>query len=383
MNLPHYLVEYFQKIKENPKRSDRLTDISHLKLGVAQIPNNKQYKIEDEIRCRLMNVIYLFDFCSDQNFYGDAYLFFKYFNQLVHNTISFAALLSGDINNWKDPINFLKYHPNTIEREYIASLFPPVDLEDANIIKSGFIDWFDSILDELIDEYGAGILPLEKFDTEIIMNFLESILDRDYLTNFRGVKGTKHLFRTPDPARYLTRGNHLKNYLVENNIKVVVDLRGENHTFFANGYKVQRVENGPKPTPPLFDSLGIKRLIMEFNEPLQSKVKASGYVRKLVHLKETVRDVMLAFVENDGALLFHCASGKDRTGVIAALFQKLMGHSDEDVIFEYILSGHDAKSQRMKEVLTHIEEKGGIVSYLELCGIDKDTQARISKKLHN
>ena len=49
-----------------------------------------------------------------------------------------------------------------------------------------------------------------------------------------------------------------------------------------------------------------------------------------------------ALAEDDGALLFHCRLGKDRSGVFAALLLKLLGVSDEDVIADYVLSGNAA-----------------------------------------
>ena len=43
---------------------------------------------------------------------------------------------------------------------------------------------------------------------------------------------------------------------------------------------------------------------------------------------------------DEGALLFHCAHGKDRTGLIAALLLKLAGASDADIVENYAISYH-------------------------------------------
>jgi protein tyrosine/serine phosphatase len=50
-----------------------------------------------------------------------------------------------------------------------------------------------------------------------------------------------------------------------------------------------------------------------------------------------------AMADEDGAVLFHCRLGKDRSGVFAAILLKLLGVSNEDVIADYVLSG-DASS---------------------------------------
>ncbi len=42
--------------------------------------------------------------------------------------------------------------------------------------------------------------------------------------------------------------------------------------------------------------------------------------------------------KDDGAILFHCSSGKDRTGVFAALIQKLLGVKEADIWAGYLES---------------------------------------------
>jgi protein-tyrosine phosphatase len=40
-----------------------------------------------------------------------------------------------------------------------------------------------------------------------------------------------------------------------------------------------------------------------------------------------------------GAVVFHCAAGKDRTGVLAALLLEVLGVGDDDIIADYALTG--------------------------------------------
>jgi protein-tyrosine phosphatase len=44
--------------------------------------------------------------------------------------------------------------------------------------------------------------------------------------------------------------------------------------------------------------------------------------------------------EEGGASLFHCAAGRDRTGILAALLLKSVGAADEVVIEDYVASNH-------------------------------------------
>ena len=53
-----------------------------------------------------------------------------------------------------------------------------------------------------------------------------------------------------------------------------------------------------------------------------------------------------AIADEEGATLFHCRIGKDRSGVFAALLLKLLGVSDEDIIADYLLSGDAASTAK-------------------------------------
>jgi protein tyrosine/serine phosphatase len=45
-----------------------------------------------------------------------------------------------------------------------------------------------------------------------------------------------------------------------------------------------------------------------------------------------------ALAETDGPVLIHCAAGKDRTGLLAALTHRLAGAHPDDVIADYMLT---------------------------------------------
>jgi protein-tyrosine phosphatase len=53
---------------------------------------------------------------------------------------------------------------------------------------------------------------------------------------------------------------------------------------------------------------------------------------------EAYRCVVHALAARHVPLLFHCAAGKDRTGVLAALILAYLGASDGDIIADYLLS---------------------------------------------
>lgn len=53
--------------------------------------------------------------------------------------------------------------------------------------------------------------------------------------------------------------------------------------------------------------------------------------------KESLKEIFSIFSRHlkEGACLFHCTAGKDRTGIVAALLLLLAGVSDEDIIENY------------------------------------------------
>jgi protein tyrosine/serine phosphatase len=328
-------------------------------------------EIPDKINYLIKKILFLFNVSSLKTYHGDAYLFFKLFSEMLHYALNIMVILrneSDSLENWENPPNFIKLLNNEIERKFIAGLFPTPEMEDANPNKRNFIDCFLSLLNDVAEKFGEEVLPLPIPVTE---KYLESIYLRDYLYNFRSVTYTKNLFRSPNPARFTEAESLLENYLKDNNIKLIIDLRG------ANEAKKSEYIN------PLLKKMGINTLLVSFNEvdAKEQKENAAGYVKKLIYLKNVVHDIFKSVINTDGAILFHCASGKDRTGVLAALFQKLVGVKDEDAVYEYSLSGHDTRSERIQDVLEYLNKNGGISKYLEECGIDRKDQQRIIEKI--
>jgi protein tyrosine/serine phosphatase len=62
----------------------------------------------------------------------------------------------------------------------------------------------------------------------------------------------------------------------------------------------------------------------------------------------------------DGAVLVHCAAGKDRTGIICALTHHIAGVHPDDIIADYLLTNDEERfARRMPQFLAHVEELTG------------------------
>lgn len=122
------------------------------------------------------------------------------------------------------------------------------------------------------------------------------------------------------------------------------------------------------------------------------------YVAYLQHRPETVVEAVRQVMDvGRQPVLFHCAAGKDRTGVVAALVLACLGVEDEDIVADYVLTeanlepiltrlrsrelyaemlaDSDLEHQRprpeyLREFLSWVRERGGAASWLVTHGLD-------------
>jgi protein tyrosine/serine phosphatase len=67
-----------------------------------------------------------------------------------------------------------------------------------------------------------------------------------------------------------------------------------------------------------------------------------------------------ALAAGKGAVLIHCAAGKDRTGVLAALTHHIAGVGDDDVIDDYLLTNDPSRFERRGAAfMDHIQDVTG------------------------
>jgi protein-tyrosine phosphatase len=131
------------------------------------------------------------------------------------------------------------------------------------------------------------------------------------------------------------------------------------------------------------------------------------YVMMLENRQEAFCDIFKAVAEADGAVVFHCFAGKDRTGLVAALLLSLAGVAPETIAADFaetdarLAKKYEewlaaAEPERRKEmradlrcppermlgVLDHLSEKwGGVGPYMEASGLEQATIDRLSSML--
>lgn len=84
---------------------------------------------------------------------------------------------------------------------------------------------------------------------------------------------------------------------------------------------------------------------------------------------------------HDGAILVHCHAGKDRTGLLLAAVQLLLGTDTEKVMQDYLASEQDTTPEKLNMLFDEIQRQGSIAKYFSYQGVDKTMQQALKEKL--
>ncbi|HOA74807.1 MAG TPA: tyrosine-protein phosphatase [Phycisphaerae bacterium] len=130
--------------------------------------------------------------------------------------------------------------------------------------------------------------------------------------------------------------------------------------------------------PCVFEASSMS-LLPVLSEP--TDVPEQRYVQTVAKYAHSYRQAFTLLAEpNNLPLLFHCAAGKDRSGIMAALLLTLLGVERDMVIADYELSDLVAapvSTGCLIELLDEVERQGGIEAYLRSIGVPTETQERI------
>ena len=91
----------------------------------------------------------------------------------------------------------------------------------------------------------------------------------------------------------------------------------------------------------------------------------------------------------DGALLWHCAQGTDRTGIVSALLLEVLGASRTDIIDNYVSCyAHDVDHNPQSHLLAAYRaierEWGSVDAYIEhALGVTNHMRAMLRKRFIN
>ncbi len=200
--------------------------------------------------------------------------------------------------------------------------------------------------------------------------------------NIRDLGGYVTARGTMIPARRFLRADCLHRLapggtdrLVNEGLRRVIDLRTPEEvanapSFFEDLTEVEYINL------PLFDDLSPAALASagaQHSHPLMP-----FYIAALDTRGPAICAILTHIAQaSEGAVLFNCTAGKDRTGIIAALLLGLAGVSDEDIIQDYVLT-EQLIPDLVAEFLSISRNNGGDVeSYATLLESPADTMARM------
>lgn len=132
-------------------------------------------------------------------------------------------------------------------------------------------------------------------------------------------------------------------------VTLVIDLRsdlelGEEPAPFAAGGAVQYRQ------VPFFSD------VSDYIAKLEAAADyGDGYCIMVDNCRSSVAEILRTVLRHDGTVLYHCAAGKDRTGLISMMLLSLAGVRDEDIAADYALSGDNL----WPDWLRRVAEAGG------------------------
>lgn len=141
-------------------------------------------------------------------------------------------------------------------------------------------------------------------------------------------------------------------------VRTVVDLcdageHGEDGSPRPAGITTVQVPLDPVGTP-----------FYEHWEPIDNLASPLYYPAMLAEHPERVVTAVRAIANAEpGGVVFHCAGGKDRTGLVALVLLALAAASPEEIIADYLLS-----YDRMKERYAEIGARDQLVAVTEILG---------------
>lgn len=237
-------------------------------------------------------------------------------------------------------------------------------------------------------------LPLEKaYNVRDLGGYAT---ENDNITAFR-------TFLRGDNLTNLTEAD--KQYLINYGVTSVIDLRSEEE---AN-YKPNPFHNHETISyinvslfPFVREEVESMDAVKEFFA--QENALAIMYNEMLARKKAAIKTIFEFIADNEGCILFHCAQGKDRTGVLALLLLGLASVSRSDIIANYVVTeiyNEDNPDKRIfnlpietPEVLLNskpeniaqtydylIDNYGNFEKYLLATGLDKEVINKVKERL--
>ena len=81
-----------------------------------------------------------------------------------------------------------------------------------------------------------------------------------------------------------------------------------------------------------------KRIKTEFGTADNYMTEMYRHILNSEEPQQCLRRALRLIIENEGCVLWHCSSGKDRAGILSMLVESLLGVSEQDIMTDYLAS---------------------------------------------
>ena len=147
-------------------------------------------------------------------------------------------------------------------------------------------------------------------------------------------------------------------------VRTIIDLRTRFERRSAPDPNIDGVENVIAPLLPM-KTLGVVREDYNWSEMLTLRWNPDDYDMRRIYehfVDDATSDEWQAIFQvlldnHDGAVLWHCTNGKDRTGAVAAILLSALGVRRSDIIEDYLVTNRHLAARR-REIMAEAEQKG-------------------------
>ena len=121
--------------------------------------------------------------------------------------------------------------------------------------------------------------------------------------------------------------------------------------------------------------------------PMTLNTSHSGYRKMPDDYPDQIRDFFHIFAQAENyPVIYHCAEGKDRTGITSALLLELLGADRKIIMDDYMASRAAGSRFQVNEswiggIFEAVDEAGGIDNYLEQHGVSREDRESIRNLL--
>ncbi|MDO4399766.1 MAG: tyrosine-protein phosphatase [Coriobacteriia bacterium] len=146
-------------------------------------------------------------------------------------------------------------------------------------------------------------------------------------------------------------------------VRTIIDLRTGFERRPAPDPQIDGVENVVVPLLPM-KTIGVVREDYNWTEMLTMRWNPDDYDMRRIYehmVDEATSDewqtIFQVLLDNhEGAVLWHCTNGKDRTGVVAAIILSALGARRADIIEDYLVTNRYLAGRR-REIMAEAEAK--------------------------